>query len=200
MVSLTCVLAATASAQVFLRLDSAWQFIRTDMASPWEVNRPVKAGKPESVPLWTDVTLPHCFNAADAVSPYENYYQGAAWYRRSLEVSNPYAGGHTLLCFEGSGQKTQVYVGDKLVGSHVGGYDEWTVDITEAVRGRGQRIQLSVRCDNSRDVEMLPSDMSDFCLYGGLSGSSISPATTWRMWSCAPMATRSASALTTAKA
>ncbi len=168
MVSLTCVLAATASAQVFLRLDSAWQFIRTDMASPWEVNRPVKAGKPESVPLWTDVTLPHCFNAADAVSPYENYYQGAAWYRRSLEVSNPYAGGHTLLRFEGSGQKTQVYVGDKLVGSHVGGYDEWTVDITEAVRGRGQRIQLSVRCDNSRDVEMLPSDMSDFCLYGGL--------------------------------
>ena len=158
----TCVLAVTAGAQVNL---SQWQFVRTDMANVWEVERPVKEGKPESVPLWQDVTLPHCYNAEDGVDPDVNYYQGAAWYRTTIEVANPYAGGHTLLEFEGAGQKTQVYVDGRLMGSHVGGYDRWTVDITEAGNGRHP---VSVRCDNSRDVEMIPSDMSDFCLYGGL--------------------------------
>ncbi len=161
----TCVLALAACAQVRLRLSDGWQFIRTDMANTWEVFRPVKAGKPESVPLWTDVTLPHCYNAFDGVHPYENYYQGPAWYRRWLRVQNPYPGGHTLLEFEGAGQKTDVWVGDRHVGSHVGGYDRWTVDITEA---GNDSLPVAIRCDNSRDVEMIPSDMSDFCLYGGL--------------------------------
>ncbi len=135
------------------------------MANVWEVERPVKEGKPESVPLWQDVTLPHCYNAEDGVDPDVNYYQGAAWYRTTIEVANPYAGGHTLLEFEGAGQKTQVYVDGRLMGSHVGGYDRWTVDISEVGNGRHP---IAVRCDNSRDVEMIPSDMSDFCLYGGL--------------------------------
>ena len=157
-----CVLAIQASAQVNL---SHWQFVRTDMANVWEVERPVKAGKPESVPLWQDVTLPHCYNADDGVDPDVKYYQGAAWYRTTVEVSNPYAEGHTQLEFDGAGQKTQVYVDGRMMGSHVGGYDVWSVDITEVGNGKHS---IAVRCDNSRDVEMIPSDMSDFCLYGGL--------------------------------
>ena len=160
---MTCALPV--SAQVCLTLTDGWQFVRTDMSNVWEVERPAKAGKPESVPLWQDVTLPHCYNAEDGVDPDVNYYQGGAWYRTTLRVENPYPGGHTLLEFEGAGQKTQVYVGGHLMGSHVGGYDGWTVDITEAGNGV---LPLAIRCDNSRDVEMIPSDMSDFCLYGGL--------------------------------
>ena len=160
---MTCALPV--GAQVSLSLADHWQFIRQDMANAYEVFRPVQAGKPESVPLWTDVTLPHCYNAEDGVAPGVNYYQGPAWYRTTLHVANPYANGHTLLEFEGAGQKTQVYVGTRLVGSHVGGYDRWTVDITEA--GNGD-LPIAIRTDNSRDVEMIPSDMSDFCLYGGL--------------------------------
>lgn len=159
-------------------LAGGWQFIRQDMANAWEVFRPVKSGKPESVPLWTDVVLPHCFNATDAVEPYFNYYQGAGWYRTYIDVDNPYRGGRTLLRFDGAGQKTEVYVYTEKVGSHVGGYDAWTVDITDAVarfretaacRDRfAGKVPVAVRCDNSRDVEMIPSDMSDFNLYGGL--------------------------------
>ncbi|ADV42628.1 glycoside hydrolase family 2 TIM barrel-domain containing protein [Bacteroides helcogenes] len=161
------------------RLTNGWEFIRQDMGSIWEVMRPVPgAGKPEAVPLWTAVTLPHCFNAEDAVEPDVNYYQGAGWYRTSLPIDNPYSGGRVYLEFEGAGQKTDVYVYTTLVASHTGGYDEWKADITEAVtqfrsdavlmkRFKGQ-IPIAIRCDNSRDTEMLPSDMSDFNLYGGL--------------------------------
>lgn len=52
-----------------LCIDEDWQYIRQDMANAWEVFRPVQAGKPESVPLWETVELPHCFNATDAVNP-----------------------------------------------------------------------------------------------------------------------------------
>ena len=161
---LTCALSVV-SAQVKVPLTKGWQFIRGDMANTWEVFRPVQTGKPESVPLWENVALPHCYNAEDGVDPSVNYYQGPAWYRTTLHVENPYAGGHTLLEFQGAGQKTEVFIGNKKMGSHTGGYDRWAVDITEAGNGN---LPLAVRCDNSRDVEMIPSDMSDFCLYGGI--------------------------------
>lgn len=159
------------------RLNDGWEFLRQDLGSIWEAVRPASAGTPETVPLWTQVTLPHCFNVEDAVDPDINYYQGPGWYKKMLEINNPYNDGRTRLHFEGSGQKTEVYIYTTKVASHIGGYDEWTVDITDAVdqfllsedskRFKG-RIPLSIRCDNSRDTEMIPSDLSDFNVYGGI--------------------------------
>jgi beta-galactosidase len=168
----------TLTAQQVTRLNDNWQFLKQDLGGIWEAVRPVKPGNPESVPFWTNVTLPHCVNAVDAVDPDVNYYQGPAWYRTRLEIQNPYTNGRTLLHFEGAGQKTSVYVYTTKVGSHVGGYDEWTVDITEAVEAFKKtdvfqkqfkgKIPVSIRTDNSRDLEMIPSDLSDFNLYGGI--------------------------------
>ena len=78
------------SAQQKVRLNYNWEFLKQDMGGVWEAVRPVKQGNPESVPLWQQVTLPHCVNAEDAVDPDVNYYQGPAWYRTQLNISNPY--------------------------------------------------------------------------------------------------------------
>jgi beta-galactosidase len=180
LLALSMVLASAplALAQQHQRLNTGWDFVRQDLGGVWEAVRPVVAGNPESVPLWQAVTLPHCFNARDAVDPDLNYYQGPGWYRTQLAVQNPYPGGRTRLHFEGAGQKTDVYIYTTKVGSHVGGYDEWTVDITDAVAAFQKtevcqkqfkgKVPLSIRCDNSRDLEMIPSDLSDFNIYGGL--------------------------------
>ncbi|MDU1892180.1 MAG: glycoside hydrolase family 2 TIM barrel-domain containing protein [Dysgonomonas sp.] len=159
------------------RLNDDWLFLKEDLGSIWEAVRPAAKGSSEEVPIWTSVTLPHCFNAEDAVDPDINYYQGPGWYKKMLEINNPYTDGRTILHFEGAGQKTEVYIYTQKVGSHVGGYDEWTVDITDAIntflksedakRFNG-KIPLSIRCDNTRDTEMIPSDLSDFNLYGGI--------------------------------
>ena len=159
------------------RLNHHWEFLKSDLGSIWEAVRPSSEGSPEMVPLWEQVTLPHCYNATDAVDPDRNYYQGPAWYRTLLSVDNPYKDGRTLLHFEGAGQKTKVFIYTEEVASHVGGYDEWEADITDAVQRFlssdnadrfGGKIPLSIRCDNSRDTEMIPSDLSDFNLYGGI--------------------------------
>src|ERR1044072_7993171 len=125
----------SAEAQQQSRLTQPWEFIREDLGSAWEAVRPVTDGSPESVPLWEKVTLPHCFNARDAVDPDQNYYEGPGWYRTVLELQNPYAQGRTLLHFEGAGQKTDVYIYTTKAGSHTVGYDEWTVDITDEIGG-----------------------------------------------------------------
>ena len=52
-------------------IDSGWQFVRGDLGSIWEVWHPVQPGKPQAVPLWKAVTLPHCFNDTDACDPDE---------------------------------------------------------------------------------------------------------------------------------
>jgi beta-galactosidase len=165
-------------AQQNFRLIDNWQFLKQDIGGVWEAVRPIKTGNPESVPLWTNVSLPHCVNARDAVDPDVNYYQGPAWYKTQLDIRNPYKNGRTLLHFEGAGQKTNVYVYTTKVGAHVGGYDEWTVDITDAVEAFKKtevfqkqfkgKIPVSIRTANSRDLEMIPSDLSDFNLYGGI--------------------------------
>ncbi len=167
-----------AFSQQSVRLNDNWEFLKQDLGGIWEAVRPVGEGNPEAVPIWEKVKLPHCVNAADAVDPDLNYYQGPAWYKTQLKIDNPYQNGRTFLHFEGAGQKTEVYVYTTKVGSHVGGYDEWTVDITDAVAAFQKtelyekqfkgKVPISIRTDNSRDLEMIPSDLSDFNVYGGI--------------------------------
>jgi beta-galactosidase len=166
------------TAQQSTRLIKGWEFLKQDVGGIWEIVRPVGKGNPESVPLWQSVQLPHCVNAEDAVDPDVNYYQGPAWYRTQLDINNPYIDGRTLLFFEGAGQKTDVYVYTTKVGSHTGGYDEWSVDLTEAIAAFRKtsvyqsqfkgKIPISIRTDNTRDLEMIPSGLSDFNVYGGI--------------------------------
>jgi beta-galactosidase len=143
-----------------------WEYRRGSLGGPWEAWR--KASDDANV--WTQVSVPHCFNGYDSVDPDVPYYQGPGWYRTKFVNTNPIPGGRTLLHFEGAGQKTEVFVHTEKVGSHVGGYDEFVVDITEQIKKftKTDPVPIAVMCDNSRDLEMIPSNLSDFNLYGGL--------------------------------
>ena len=149
---------------------SEWEYRRGSLGGPWEAWR--KAN--DDANTWTKVEVPHCFNASDSVDPDGPYYQGPGWYRTKFELANPYPGGRALLHFEGAGQKTEVFVHTEKVGSHVGGYDEFVVDITEQANKFSKMsnppglVPVAVMCDNSRDLEMIPSNLSDFNIYGGL--------------------------------
>jgi beta-galactosidase len=151
-------------------LAAAWEYFRGSLGSVWDVWRKDMA---EST-VWQPVEIPHCFNARDAVDPEQRAYEGPGWYRRKLQVRNPFVRGRTLLHFEGAGQKCEVFVALESVDKHVGGYDEFAVDITDAiakVSGTGEQATecpLAVRCDNSRDPELIPSSLNDFHRFGGL--------------------------------
>jgi len=158
------------------RLSAGWEFLRDTLGGPWEV------WHSEEIATWQPVAMPHCVNAYDGCDPDVPAYRGNSWYRTHVPVANPYSNGRTLLHFEGAGQTTTLYVGDTLVGRHTGGYDEFVFDITDAIRQlpppsptaanskkkQPSGLPLAVLCDNSRDLDRMPSDLSDFTLYGGL--------------------------------
>jgi len=151
------------------KLLTGWEYFQGSLGGVWDVWRRDMA---EST-VWQRVEVPHCFNAYDAVDPDQTFYEGPGWYRRKLQVKNPYKDGRTLLLFEGAGQKSIIFVSGEQVGEHVGGYDEFVVDITDAAKASGTGlvgtdVSLAVLCDNSRDLEMIPSSLNDFHRYGGL--------------------------------
>jgi beta-galactosidase len=152
------------------KLTAGWEYFQGSLGGVWDVWR----GDMTESTVWKRVQIPHCFNARDAVDPDQPHYEGPGWYRRKLQVKNPFENGRTLLLFEGAGQKCEVFLSLERVGQHIGGYDEFVVDITEAVAknsAAGQRaveVPLAVLCDNSRDSETIPSSLNDFHRFGGL--------------------------------
>lgn len=167
---LQAVLPQDGTVQNAIRLDSGWQYRQDAVGGVREAWVADQSGQSGS---WIPVTLPHCFNGMDACNPDTPYYRGQGWYRIRLTVKNPFAGGRTLLHFQGAGQTTTVWVGKTLLGAHKGGYDEFAFDITEAVNKLDPSetkdgVPVTVLCDNSPDLDRVPSDLSDFCLYGGL--------------------------------
>jgi beta-galactosidase len=160
------------------QLSEGWEFLQGSLGSPWE------AWHSEEVAVWQPITMPHCFNAYDGCDPDVPYYRGNGWYRTHVPIANPFPTGRTLLHFEGAGQTTTVYVGEKLAGKHTGGYDEFVFDITDLLPDASHPedptaqskskikqpsgVPISILCDNSRDQDRMPSDFSDFSLYGGM--------------------------------
>jgi beta-galactosidase len=145
------------------RLTDGWEYFQGTLAGPWEV------WHSEELATWQPVAMPHCFNAYDACDPDTPYYRGHGWYRTHVSIANPYPNGRTLLHFEGAGQETTIYVGEKLAGKHIGGYDEFAVDITDLLpTPKMDAVPITVLCDNSRNLDRMPSDFSDFSLYGGM--------------------------------
>ncbi len=66
------------------------------------------------------------------------------WYRRSINRSRPTDGSRVLLHFEASDWDTTVWINGQNVGHNRGGYDPFTLDITDALKPGGTQ-QVVVR-------------------------------------------------------
>jgi hypothetical protein len=71
--------------------------------------------------------------------------QNRLWYRRTFCVAEQWSGKRILLHFEGVDWETTVWVNGHEVGTHRGGYDPFTFDVTKALEGSGeQELVVSV--------------------------------------------------------
>jgi beta-galactosidase/beta-glucuronidase len=67
------------------------------------------------------------------------------WYRRSFRLPNDWRKNNILLHFGAVDWEAVVYVNDKELGSHRGGYDGFSIDITEALKPSGdQELAVAV--------------------------------------------------------
>lgn len=61
------------------------------------------------------------------------------WYRRTFEVPKGWKGQRLLLHFGAVDWDTTVFVNGKQVGTHRGGYDGFTFDVTDALKAEGEQ-------------------------------------------------------------
>ncbi|RXP44317.1 DUF4982 domain-containing protein [Lutibacter sp. HS1-25] len=115
---------------------------------------------------WQSINLPHSWNSTDVTDLEPGYRRNGSWYAKKLTFNNVVPNQNYFLYFEGANINTQVYVNGKEAGGHIGGYIGFEIDITNFIH-KGEN-EILVRVDNGYDPEVIPSQKSDFFIYGGI--------------------------------
>jgi beta-galactosidase len=120
----------------------------------------------QSEQYWENVNLPHSWNSEDATDNLPGYRRSASWYKKHLAIERVNQNQKYLLYFEGANITSTIYVNGKEAGGHIGGYIGFEIDITDYVKNGNNEIY--VRVDNGYNRDVIPSQKSDFFIYGGI--------------------------------
>ena len=126
----------------WLNLNGIWQF--QPAASATEA---LPAGN-----LAREILVP--FPVASALSGIMEHPEHV-WYRRSFTLPADWTGQKVLLHFGAVDYRCEVFVNGVSVGTHEGGYDPFSFDITEKISGDGAQT-LHVRASDSTDAKGYP--------------------------------------------
>lgn len=94
------------------------------------------------------------------------FYEGSIWYRTKFDDPRADSKDKLLLYFGGANYRTDVYLNGRKIGSHTGGFTPFNFFIEQQVKPNGN--SLVVRVDNQRDPSGVPTDVTDWWNYGGL--------------------------------
>ncbi len=124
---------------------------------------------------WQEVTLPHTWNSIDGADGWsgideggEHYYRGLGGYRKTCYLGKEFAGKRIFIEFRGANTVTKLYVNEKLVGTHEGGYSAFRFDITDHVILGGNNV-FAVKVNNAPSDYIAPiTNQGDFTKMGGI--------------------------------
>lgn len=151
----------SAAAREVTQFNGGWQFKKGPVPSDALASKNWWDGN------WTTVNVPHTWNATDMQSNPNVYYEGPAYYKKNLSVPASARGKRYFLRFEGIGAVADVYVNNKLIGSHKGAYSAFAVEITKALK-YGADNEIVVKADNSSRPDVIPVNHQLFGVYGGI--------------------------------
>ncbi len=112
------------------------------------------------------VSLPHTikeipFNYFD-----EEMFQIKATYSKTINLDDDF-NKNLFLTFEGVGQSCEIYLNDKLITKHYGGYDKFYVNLKDFIQ-KGEN-KLKVIVDAKEDPNIPPfGKVVDYLCYGGI--------------------------------
>lgn len=107
--------------------------------------------------------LPGAWNAA---APELRYYDGLIWFQRRFDAPPASAAVRSFLRFEAVNYRAIVHLNGREVGRHEGGFTPFVVEVTQALRERGNRLVVGV--DSRHDAQSIPGEITDWDLYGGI--------------------------------
>lgn len=141
-----------------INFDSEWKFYKSNVANAQT------AVFDDS--QWESITLPHTWNNLDGQDGGGDYYRGPAWYRKHFSIPKEYKEKKIFIQFGAANMVAEVFLNEKLIGRHEGGYAAFTFDITGFVRFDKENI-IAVKVDNSEKFNFAPL-RGDFTMCGGI--------------------------------
>ena len=93
------------------------------------------------------------------------FYEGTVWYQRSFDYQRK-PNTRLFVYFGAANYFADVYLNGEKIGQHEGGFTPFNFEITKLVRDTGNF--LVVKVDNKRRRDAVPTLMTDWWNYGGL--------------------------------
>jgi len=93
------------------------------------------------------------------------FYEGTVWYKKSFHYTKS-SGKRVFLYFGAANYEAIVYLNGEKLGSHVGGFTPFNFEVTDKIQD-GENFVV-VKVDNRRKQEGVPTLMTDWWNYGGL--------------------------------
>lgn len=141
--------------------NSGWSFKK----APAEKELAINARKWDSG--WSEVEIPHTWNAKDMQVQADNFYEGAAYYKKQYFFPTELKGKRVFLRFEGVGSCAEVFVNGMLATSHKGGYSAFACEISPLLKA-GEENEIIVKADNKSRPDVIPINHNLFGVYGGI--------------------------------
>lgn len=116
---------------------------------------------------WEKVEIPHTWNARDMQRKANDFYEGAAYYKKEYVLPPELAHKRIFLRFEGVGACAGVYVNGSLVTAHKGGYSAFACEIGSFLKP-GEKNEIIVKADNRSRPDVIPVNHVLFGVYGGM--------------------------------
>ena len=101
---------------------------------------------------WEKIGLPHSFSIPYFLS--KEFYTGYGWYRKKFNLDSNALKGQIYLEFDGVFQEAEIFLNGHKVGSHVGGYTGFSIDITEFAQKGSNTV--AVRVNNIWKPDVAP--------------------------------------------
>ncbi|MDF2188625.1 glycoside hydrolase family 2 TIM barrel-domain containing protein [Paraflavitalea sp. CAU 1676] len=146
----------------FMFIQSLSQTVRTRQETPftdqWQFSKPGME--------WTSVSVPHTWNNVDMQTT-KDFYQGVAQYKKEWTPDTALRSKRVFLRFEGVGAVADLFVNDKFIGQHKGGYGAFAFDIAPVLKW-GEVNTLVVKASNESREDVIPINHRLFGVYGGI--------------------------------
>lgn len=141
--------------------NSGWSFKK----APAEKELAVNARKWDSG--WSEVEIPHTWNAKDMQVQANSFYEGAAYYKKQYFFPAELKDKRIFLRFEGVGSCSEVFVNGVLATVHKGGYSAFACEIGPLLKA-GEENEIMVKADNKSRPDVIPVNHNLFGVYGGI--------------------------------
>jgi beta-galactosidase len=125
-----------------------------------EKNADTSSMKPIRIPHTVVETPYNCFS--------EGIYQFVSVYRKTFTPGDAWKEKRIILNFDGAAHQAEVYLNEQHIGSHLGGYTAFQVDLSKHLMF-GEENVLVVKLDSRETLNIPPfGHVIDYLTYGGL--------------------------------